>query len=391
MKLTICALCVVARLALPAASLVAQDSAHVAPAELQQLVKLDTFLLRLLRARNARYYAVAGPNAVSEDRFIRIGGIDQWISIRGEDRNNPVLLLVHGGPGDATSLYGYALLRPWFKRFTVVQWDQRGAGLTYERNGTSTPDVTLARIVHDGLELSDSLRRAFHKNKIIIVGHSFGSIVGLEMIRANPNLFSAYVGTGQIGAASDSTIAVAYRDVLAEARRRGEQAAVSELTEIGPPPWRNGRGYGVEHKWTNLLEHDDLFLNATLALELTAPGATLRDFNERIDGEGFSGDKLVPQLGEVAPSLFRGTFSVPVFVFQGAGDLTAPPSLARAFVQRIHAPHKAFVTIRAAGHFAVFTRPDAFLDLLIAHLGSANSSRGRHTSRRGAGSSRGRS
>jgi pimeloyl-ACP methyl ester carboxylesterase len=335
----------------------------------QQLVKFDTLWLAFFRQRNTRDYAIATPNGIREDRFMRIGGIEQWISIRGEDRRNPVILLVHGGPGDATSLYGWAMLRPWFKHFTVVQWDQRGAGKTYGRNGPSTPDVTLRRIVQDGLELSDSIRTILAKERIILLGHSFGSIVGLEMAKARPELFGAFVGTGQIGATSDSTIAVAYRDVLTAAKQRGERVAVRELTDIGPPPWRDGRAYGIEHKWTNLLEHNDTFLNAALMFKLTAPGVTMRDINDEFDGEGFSGEKLVPHLKDIDPAIFRASFAEPIYVVQGAEDLTAPPSLARMLVRNIRAPRKEFVAIPNAGHFALFTRPDAFLDALVAHVG----------------------
>ena len=350
----------------------AQDTSRALSAEeREQLVKLDTLWLGFLRARNTRDYAIHTPNGIQEDRFIRLGGIEQWISIRGEDRSNPVILFVHGGPGDATSLHGWALLRPWFKRFTVVQWDQRGAGKTYGRNGPTTPDVTIARIVDDGLELADSVTRALHKNKVVVVGHSFGSILGMQMVKARPELFYAYVGTGQVGAPSDTMLATAYREVLAAAKRRNELTAVAELTAIGPPPWREGRSYGVEHKWGNLLEHVDAFLASTLTLKLTAPGATLRDVNDAFDGEGFSGDKLVPQINGIDRALFRSTFEVPVFVFQGADDLTTPPSLAESFVRAIQAPRKAFVTIPDGGHFVVFTRPDAFLADLVRYVGFA--------------------
>lgn len=351
--------------ALPAPAALAQDSTRgISPVETQELITLDTLWLRFLRQRNARNYAIATPNGIQEDRFIRVGGIEQWMSIRGEDRNNPVLLLVHGGPGDATSLYGWAMLRSWFKHYTVVQWDQRGAGKTFGRNGPTTPDVSIHQIVNDGNELSDSLCRMFGKSKIVILGHSFGSIIGLQMAQARPDLYSAFVGTGQVGAPADSTLGTAYRLVLSVARTRGEQLAVRELTAIGSPPWRDGRAYGVEHKWTVLLEHIDTFLDATLTIKLTAPGATLGDVNAGFDGEGFSGDKLVPHLNEIDPTLFHATFRVPVFVIEGADDLTTPPSLARAFVRRISAPQKRYMVVPNAGHFAMFVRPDAFLNAL---------------------------
>jgi pimeloyl-ACP methyl ester carboxylesterase len=148
--------------------------------------------------------------------------------------------------------------------------------------------------------------------------------------------------------------------------------AIRQLADIGPPPWRNDRAYGVEHKWTNLFEHNDAYLNATLGLMMTMPGITFKDINDDFDGEGFSGDKLVPHLQDIDPGLFRATFAIPIFVIQGAEDLTAPPSLARAFVRNIRAPEKAFVLIPDAGHFALFTRPDAFMDSLAARIGFAD-------------------
>lgn len=108
--------------------------------------------------------------------------------------------------------------------------------------------------------------------------------------------------------------------------------AIRELTKIGPPPWHSGDAYGVEHKWTNLFEHIDTFLNSALSFALTAPGVSLGDLSASFEGEGFSGDKLVPDLEHVDPTLFRATYSVPVFVIWGAEDLTAPPRLARALV-----------------------------------------------------------
>jgi hypothetical protein len=97
-------------------------------AEYQDYQKLHA-MLTFLRERNAHDYAITAPNGIDEARYVEIGGIQQWITIRGEDRNNPVLLFLHGGPGDATNPWGYAGFRRWLKAFTVVQWDQRGAGV----------------------------------------------------------------------------------------------------------------------------------------------------------------------------------------------------------------------------------------------------------------------
>jgi pimeloyl-ACP methyl ester carboxylesterase len=113
-----------------------------------------------LRARNARDYAIVRPNGIDEGQYVEVGGIQQWITIRGEDRNNPVLLFLHGGPGDATNPWGYAGFRLWLRHFTVVQWDQRGAGRTLG-NSRAAPlhHMTVARMTQDGVELADILRK----------------------------------------------------------------------------------------------------------------------------------------------------------------------------------------------------------------------------------------
>ena len=164
--------------------------------------KLDG-LVSNLRARNAQQFAINLAKGIDEASFISIGGIEQWVTIRGQDRANPVLLVLHGGPGDVTNPWTFALFAPWEKHFTVVQWDQRGAGRTFSRTGpTVAPTMTLDRMAEDGFELLDYLRKHLGKDKIIVVGHSFGSIIGLRMVRARPDLFYAYVGTGQV---ADST------------------------------------------------------------------------------------------------------------------------------------------------------------------------------------------
>src|SRR4030095_8601574 len=133
-----------------------------------------------LRSRNARDYAITTPNGIDQASYVEIGGIEQWISIRGEDRANPVLLFLHGGPGDATNPWAYAVFRPWLKNFTLVQWDQRGAGRTLGKNGRSLgPTITIDRMVRDGIELSELLRKTLKQDKLIVLGHSWGSRIGV--------------------------------------------------------------------------------------------------------------------------------------------------------------------------------------------------------------------
>jgi len=118
------------------------------------------------RARNAKDYAIAATSGIEEAKYLKVGDIEQWVTIRGEDRSNPVVLVLHGGPGDATNPWGYAGFRTWLKTYTVVQWDQRGAGKTLGRNGRASAEtVTIDRLVQDGVELADTLCTSLRKGQ----------------------------------------------------------------------------------------------------------------------------------------------------------------------------------------------------------------------------------
>jgi pimeloyl-ACP methyl ester carboxylesterase len=333
--------------------------------------------LEFLRQRNAQQYAITNPNGIDEAKYITIGGIEQWITIRGEDRKNPVLLFLHGGPGDATSPWGYAGFRSWLRYFTVVQWDQRGAGRTLGKNGSAIAEtITIDRMSRDGTELTEYLCKSLKKDKVILVGHSWGSILGIFMAKAHPELFYALVGTGQV-ANPLTSYAIAYQGLVRKAKSVGDQAAIKELTQVGPPPYGDGKGYAVQRKWANQFEHADIFLWSTLGLAMSAPGYTLHDSNDWLEGQGVSADRLVPVTSKLKPQQLAGSFRLPVFVIQGAEDFTTPTILARTFVNSIRAPRKAFVQIEG-GHFAVFMNPDAFLHALVSRvLPLVKSSKGR--------------
>jgi pimeloyl-ACP methyl ester carboxylesterase len=328
---------------------------------------LDDFL-SFKRNRNAQDYALASPNGIDEGKYVELGGVPQWITIRGQDRESPVLLFLHGGPGDATNPWGYAAFRTWLGEFTVVQWDQRGAGRTLGKNGSSLgPTLTLDRMAQDGIELSELLRKTLQKEKILLVGHSFGSILGLFMVKARPDLFHAFVGTGQVGDPARG-YTVAHGELLKKARALGEERAIRELEEVGPPPYADGRGYGVQRRWSNFFEGADVFIGSMFGLALSAPNYTVRDVNDWIDGQRLSAERLVPQTSALEARDLSGELALPVFVIQGAEDFTTPTSLAEAFVSSLRAPRKEFVAIEGGGHFAVFMKSDAFLKELVSRV-----------------------
>lgn len=324
-------------------------------------------LLTFVRARNTRNYAISSPNGIDESRYIPISGIEQWITVRGEDRNNPVVLFIHGGPGDVTNPWSFAFFAPWEKYFTIVQWDQRGAGRTLRKSG---PDVaatmTIDRMTKDGVEVAEYLTKRLGKKKVIVVAHSFGTILALGMVRARPDLFYAYVGTGQVSD-EEKNYAAAYDALLQKAQTTRNQQAVDELKRVGPPPYKSGEGYGVQRKWSNKFEGADVFLGGTIGLALVAPGITIQDINDDTDGQILSGERLFDQSRSLGPKELGLEFSLPMFCFEGDEDFTTPTALARQYFESMNAPRKTFVPIHG-GHFAIFMHSDEFLQELVQRV-----------------------
>jgi pimeloyl-ACP methyl ester carboxylesterase len=296
----------------------------------------------------------AAPNPVKEEMFVRIGGIDQWITIKGDDRNNPVVLFLHGGPGDAWSPFADAMFKGWEKDLTLVQWDQRGAGRTYSKSGPSIePTMTVERMAQDGVEVAEFLTKRLDKKKIIIVGGSWGSVLGIHMAHARPDLFYAYIGLAQL-VNERKSLSASYARVLELARAAGDQQAITALTAIGPPPWDSLSKWPVYRKWERVYQAK--LVTAPPAPETLSPAyasAQERAQYAAADDfcfEHFWGLKMSGPLQEVdLPALGRD-FAIPIFILQGQEDLTAMPELAKAYFDSITAPRKQFFLLPGTGH-----------------------------------------
>jgi pimeloyl-ACP methyl ester carboxylesterase len=224
--------------------------------------------------------------------------------------------------------------------------------------------MTLDRMTQDGIQLSEFLRKHLGKDRIILVAHSFGSIVALRMVQARPDLFYAYVGTGQV-ADETKNWSMAYAVLLERAQATGNQQAVDELRRVGPPPYANGEGYQVQRKWSNRFEGADRFIYGTIGLTLVAPDGSVQDLYDSRDGQNLSAERLV-QLTRSSTSKDLGLeFGVPIFFFQGTGDFTSPTALAKQYL-------KEFVPIDG-GHFVVFMHSDQFLEELVCASAPAGS------------------
>src|SRR6185503_14410056 len=180
---------------------------------------------------------------IDEQQFVPINGAEQWVTIRGRDRANAVVLVVGGlgadGPGAVASPF-LGAFQPWEPYATVVNWDQRGAGKTFTHaDGKLDPDLGVEMILRDALTLTDLLRSRFHKRKIVLVGVGFGSTIAAKLAHDHPERYAAYLAAGQIADPRLSRESAALRRVRARAEAANDQASLSDLDAAGPHPYND--------------------------------------------------------------------------------------------------------------------------------------------------------
>jgi pimeloyl-ACP methyl ester carboxylesterase len=298
--------------------------------------------------------------------YVPVGGIEQYLEIGGDARDHPILLYLHGGPG-GTSLPAVMAWKPWEEHFTVVHWDQRGSCRTFRKNGAEgCGHITIERMVSDGIEVTEFLITHLGKPKILLVGHSWGSALGLLMLRRRPELFSAFVGTGQFVNWRESQT-YNYPRVLAQAKRADNAAALKALRDLGPPPYTERSKARILLEWAERLAEGDG--------DPVPPRPPHRPTNLMPEdlpaiqqGFQFTREQLFEELSALDLPSLGPEFSVPMFILQGTEDPSTPCELAERYFATIRAPHKEFVRFEGCHHFVVMNRPDDFLQELLTRV-----------------------
>jgi len=298
---------------------------------------------------------------IEEAGFVTLGGIEQWITIRGKDPKAPVLLWVHGGPTNIQSPF-VSVYEPWTEQFTLVQWDQRGAGRTYYKNPGPPEAVSLEQIARDGIELVEHLQKRLSVQKVILAGHSWGSLVGVEMVKQRPALFDAYIGAGQVNSWRD-TVKWQYEYALRKAREAGDTAVVQELEKAGLPPHDDRLKYfAMRRRFAAYFPKVDAdWIAGEQKLYAAEPGVTPDVLKAYAAAGAFSGSRLLPAIMSTDLNANTTQLSMRVCVIQGELDTFTPTPIARAFYDHVQAPQKYYGLIPGAGHFAAMTHGREFL------------------------------
>ncbi|HEU4564421.1 MAG TPA: alpha/beta fold hydrolase [Gemmatimonadaceae bacterium] len=314
---------------------------------------------------------IVTPNGVERLEKVRIGGIDQWVSIRGNDRRNPVLIVLHGGPGYVAMPMSWWFGRGWEEYFTVVHWDQRAAGKTHLLTDSATiaPTLTVDRMIADAEELVAWARKELGKRKVFVMGHSWGSFLGLEMAKRHPEWLHAYIGVGQATNVPESERR-GWRMAMDSARRAGNARAVRELEALAPYPPPDGQltidDVYAERKWVvhyggaMAYRRDNA---AESALARLSPDYTDEESRRVWEGNAFATPILLPHLLE--RDLRVGRLDVPLILFLGRHDTNVNAEVAAEWFARVRAPEKHLVWFEHSAHMPMSEEPGKFLISLV--------------------------
>ena len=308
------------------------------------------------------------PNSLSEKVFVEINGSRQGMFIQSENMDNPVLLILHGGPGMPEYFLTGKYPTGLEKNFTVVWWDQRGAGLSYDKD-IKLEELTLKQYIEDTIAVTNYLRERFSKEKIYLLAHSFGTYIGIQAVKEAPELYYAYLAQAQITSQVESE-RLAYDYMLKYYQEKGDEKTVKKLAgmEYTSKEYQRIRdsvmhkaGIGTTRDMKSI--EKGVFLESLLSKEYTLK-EKINIWRGRalLKHSSLEQTKWSPDcdIREVVPEIF-----VPIYFLSGAYDYTVNYQMAKDYCKEIIAPLKAFYTFENSAHSPMFEEPERFNEILV--------------------------
>jgi len=308
--------------------------------------------------------------SINELKSIEIGGIAQWIHIKGDDESKPLLLVLHGGPGFSMMPMIGQMNKALEEEFIVVNWDQRGSGKSYDPN-IPIDSMTLDQFVLDANELTNYLRKAFNKDKIYILGHSFGSLMGMKLIEEYPENYCGYFGTGQmIDFISNEQLG--YDFALAKAEETDNGEVIEILKSVGRPDSQGN--YMLEDGYEETSKYIEYYGGALYEKDSIDPIYDLifdsaiyeNDEQNLLDGYEFS--QLIFDDEAVRTINLQEDIrvvEVPVYFLQGRHDYDTPSELVQSYFEILEAPKKELIWFEQSAHFPFYEEADKFSETII--------------------------
>ena len=316
--------------------------------------------------------------SVAEIVKLSLGGVDQYVILRGKGEELPVLLFLHGGPGSPETAFLSKLCPELEETFVVAQWEQRGAGKSFSK---AIPDesMTLERMVEDAHELTGYLKERFGCDKVFLMGHSWGSQLGMYLIENYPDDYVAYFGVGQAVSTRKSE-EISLEWVATEAERRGDDSALGILGSLDLP-----HGDGIEEWLKYILQEKKLVEkyggSNRIGIDFARYFLLAKEYSPREKLYFFNGNSLY-SLRQLWKDLIAADLNteipeveVPVYMFQGIYDYQTPYALAKEYFDNLVAPRKGFYTFENSAHYPHYEEKDRFMDIIREILNSLDVSR----------------
>lgn len=310
------------------------------------------------------------PGSLSERVTVEIGGIPQGMFIQSADPANPVLLFLHGGPGMTEFFMETSYPTELARHFTMVWWEQRGAGMSFSAD-IPPETMTMDRMVADTIEVADYLRGRFGQDRVLLLGHSWGSYLGIHVAAAAPDRFLAYVGMAQIVHQLRSEV-MAHAYLLDAYRARGDdgmvrrlEAAPVSMTEGLSPEWMRLRDAAMHQAGVGHTRDIRSVVTGIFVPVWRMRAYTVRDKVNVWRGKLWSRPFFWETLLRDDLGARLTDFDLPVFFFVGRHDYTANADLSRAYFDRIEAPVKGLYLFEDSAHSPLFEEPERATEILL--------------------------
>lgn len=322
-----------------------------------------------VRAVGKLRYNMPPWGGINKSFYVDINGTKQWINIYGKDKNNPVLLYLHGGPGGATSGYDYKFTREWADVYTVVTWDQRAAGKTWIKEKDTTP-ITLDLMMQDGLEMTEFLRDYLGKEKISILGYSWGSIFGAKLVLAHPEYYDTFIGTGMVVDMPENEVRF-WEEAKKWAKGNEEDEQIIEKCASGEiagedPEYQKIRnqmlekyGYGSSSVKFDYNPFSAMFFSPyynifELYQYLKLMGGATQPNWDFIESEEFNDLSIMDQT----------KYEVSFYNICGDKDYQANFEMAKEYFDKVQAPNKKYYLMKDMTHLLLVAKPGEFSDYI---------------------------
>ena len=307
------------------------------------------------------------PGSIATMETVRLGGLDQSVWFRGRDTRSPILVLLHGGPGASESALFRHYDAPLEDHFLVVYWEQRGTGRSYH-DDLPRSSLTTAQLLADLDALVDTVRARFHQPRVVLLGHSWGTILGTRYAHEHPEKLWAYIGVAQIADFAEGE-RLSFEWAWREAQRRGDERALKALRPIAPKP-RSVKEELELGRWVERFGgtlRNGLSTGKLIWTALRTDEAGLADLVRFGKGNRFSLETLRPEYGRTDLTTIR-RFDVPVVFMLGRHDWHVPSVLAAKYLDTIDAPKKQLVWFEQSAHNPPFEEPNAFVRAVLEHV-----------------------